>query len=1096
VALAVCIAAIATFEAWAATDPENSLIHFDIPRQRADLSLIEFAEQAKITLLFPYETVKKKTANRLKGHLPIAAAAKTMLAGTGLQPVFDEHGVLTTVSEAEPVPGVEHMNTTSRKGRWAAVLASIFIGSGLEAQSGDGLSESGDESTATLEEIIVTGTRLPSSAIEAPAPVTVYDADYLRDTNGTVSIGDAISDLPQFRASNNQAASAGFSASSTAGLNLLDLRGMGPSRTLVLVNGRRHVSSSQSTVQPDINTIPRALFSRVEVLTGGASAVYGADAIAGVVNFVLKDDFEGFEAHVRGGISSEGDASSVMADLTAGRDFADGRGNIVVSAEFATNDSLRYRDRAFSAVQSSFAPDLVNNTGPNDGIPDQLLVRDLRLLFLSTGGTLINSYTGGVPEVWRFAPDGSLNPANTGSRSFFPPIPITSGGDGLNSIEDQTLLPSQDRVSLNLLGHFDINDDTSLFFEGKAVNVETASFAQPSSSSLTFSVDNPFLNPAARETLLGLLPPEIVSFSINRVNRDLGVPEVQNERFTTRFVAGVEGTFSSRWNYELSYTYGRTETDSRFLNNSILPRISLSADAVVDVEGLIGSPGAIVCRAKLNAGGSSTGNPDIDNCVATSFFGEGAVSQAARDYINIQTVAEGTLEQHVFGGYTSLDTEGLFELPGGPLGLVFGFEYRSEDTDFLPDERDLAGNTTRAGIQAISGGVDVSEGYAEVVAPLLADMPGAHLLELRGAVRMANYDLPGVGTNTSWGLGLNYAPIPDFRLRGSLQEAVRSPNISELYAPVVPTNFSVLDPCDSANLDSGSPTRRANCAALGIPPDFIASTVGGSVPGVSGGNPQLDVESGRTWTLGAVVTPESLPNLMLSVDYFDIELEDAISLPTANALVTLCVDSSSIDNVFCDLVTRNPTTHDISFISQLGSNIARQTVRGVDLDASYQINWGQHGQMLLRLVASRLFERDDFPDPTNPGFTVQQLKRVGVPEDQVTFSASYERDWLNLTYSLRYFSGQLRTDPANVESVGGQPPRNPEILPPDLLNTGGEYYHSISGRFDLGEQLSIYAGIENIFEPTPPPGIYGAGFGGANYDSVGRYYFAGVRWSY
>lgn len=1080
-------------DASAAGDSGDESIWFDIPRQRADLSLIQFAEQANITLIFPYDTVRQKTANRLRGRYSLGTAVEKLLAGTGLRPVFSE-GVLTAISETEPVPGERAMKHTKgevRKGGFAAMVAAFFLGNGAAAQTDDGDASPAAESRA-LEEIVVTGTRLPGSAFDAPAPIAVYRADYLSIANGSVSLGDVISDLPQFQASNNQAASAGFEASSSVGLNLLDLRGMGTSRTLVLVNGRRHVSSSQSTVQPDTNTIPRALVERVEILTGGASAIYGADAIAGVVNFVLRDDFEGFESNIRGGISSEGDADTLMVDITAGRNFADGRGNVVASIEFATNDSLRYRDRKFSATQSSFAPDLVNNTGPNDGIPDQVLVEDLRLLFLSTGGTFANP--AGDPPAWRFAPDGSFNPADTGTRSFFPPVPITSGGDGLNSIEDQTLLPSLDRVSLNLLGKYALSDTTSLFFEGKVIDVESGSFGQPGFSALTLSLDNPYLDPDARETLTTLLPPGATTFSINRINRDLGAPEVENDRLTTRLVAGIEGTFLDRWNYELSYNYGRSETDSRFFNNSIVPRIALAADAVVDVAGILGEPGAVVCRARLDAGATGTGNPDIDECVPTSFFGEGAVSPAARDYINVSTVAKGTFEQHVIGGFVSTDTEGLFELPGGPVSLVLGFERRTEDTDFRPDPRDLVGDTSRAGIQAISGDVGVTEGYAEIVAPLLADLPWADLLELRAAARIADYDLTGVGTNTSWGLGLNYAPVPAIRLRGSLQEAVRAPNTAELFAPVVPTTFSVFDPCDTSNLDSGSPHRRANCAALGIPADFIASTIGGAVPGVTGGNPRLDVESGRTWTAGVVFAPEALPGFTLAVDYFDMELEDAIDLPTANSLVTLCVDSQSIDNVFCDLVTRDPETFDIAFIEQLGSNIARQTARGVDLDASYLLSWEARGQLMLRLTASRLLERNDYPDPTDPGFTVQQLKRVGVPEDRVNLIAMYDRDRLNLTYALRWFSGQLRTDPANVESVGGEPPRNPEILPPHLLNTGGEFYHSISGRYDLLDNLSLYLGVENIFEPTPPPGIYGAGFGGANYDNVGRFYFAGVRW--
>ncbi|MEM7730204.1 MAG: TonB-dependent receptor plug domain-containing protein, partial [Pseudomonadota bacterium] len=456
------------------------------------------------------------------------------------------------------------------------------------------------------DEIVVTGSRLETAASDSPAPVSVIDPADLTVTTGSISIGDQLAELPQFSPSSTRAASVSpTGGNSSTGLNLLDLRGIGASRTLVLQNGRRHVSSSQDTAQPDVNTIPAALLERVEVLTGGASSVYGADAIAGVVNFVLRDDFEGLEVAGRGGVSDEGDAETFTFSLTGGRNFDGGRGNVAANFEYSTSEILRYSERDFAARETTIQiPNPADTDVPGgapDGIPDFITVNDLRRANISNGGTI--NTAGGLLQ---FDDQGNLVPVDIGGGIL--PGFVTDGGSGLNGIESETLLPSLDRVAFNVLADYDLDNGSRLFFEGKFVQTDTTVFSSAPFSNLPVFLDNPFLTDQARATLSATTPspfgPPI--FLSGRVSRDIGDRGLDLRRQTFRAVVGVEGTFADRFDYEVFYNFGQTDTRTDYLGNAILPRIGLSADATVDGSG---NP---ICRATLQTGGA-TGNPDIDN---------------------------------------------------------------------------------------------------------------------------------------------------------------------------------------------------------------------------------------------------------------------------------------------------------------------------------------------------------------------------------------------------------------------------------------------------------------------------------------------------
>ncbi|MBN8842042.1 MAG: TonB-dependent receptor [Sphingomonadales bacterium] len=1062
------LSAVAVVSSIAVAAPAAAQVkRFDLAAQPAAAGVAAFARQADVQVLISANDARGRRTNAVRGTLTVGQALDQLLRGSGLVARMTGSQTYTVV----PAPPAE------------VVPAAVQ-----------------DIVEADPEPILVTGSRIRTTIKDAPAPVSVVQATDILGKTGRVALGDELNELPQFRSTLSQASSTGNQPPSQVGLNQLDLRGLGTSRTLVLQNGRRHVSGSQVVWQPDTNAIPVELLDHVEILTGGASAVYGADAIAGVVNFVVKDDFEGISIRGQGGISERGDAGAYMASITAGTNFDGGRGNVAASVSFSQREQLRYNARSFSRNQASFVPNILDTDRtappgtPPDGIPDQILIRKLRLLANSNGGTIVRSTTTNPPAIYRFAPDGSLNLADFGNGHFLPLAPVSDGGDGLNSIGTATLLPDNRRVAVNLLGHYDLTDGIRLFAEGKMNWQRASTWGQGTASALTLSTDNPFLSAQARGVLATLIPGG-GTFSMNRVHDDIGVQGERTERTTWRGVVGLKGELSDRWNFEISYNYGRTDITSDFLNSIYPARIALAADAVRDTAGVLGTPGAIVCRARLQAGGVATGNANIDTCVAANFFGNGAVSEAARNYLSLDTRATGRLQQHVVGGFVSGDTGGFLTLPGGPVKLVAGFEYRDESTRYSPDARDLAGVTSFSGFQPIAGSLDVLEGYGEVKLPLLADVPGARLLEVSGAVRVAKYSLAGVGTEVSWGGGAVYEPLDGLRLRGSYQRAARAPNLAELFQPTVGTRFSVFDPCSVGNINQGTSTRAANCLALGIPAGFVASTIGSTVPGSTGGNPDLDVEKGTTWTMGLVLNPRFLPGFSLTADYYNIKLTNAITSIPVNTIINQCVDSPTIANVFCPLITRNATTHDIVDIAQRAVNLTKLTASGVDVEARYGFPVGA-ARIDLRAVGSYVIKRDDYLSPTQPDFPTQQVETVSRPRLSMNFGTTLTLGAVSIDHDLRYFSSQYRGPVANFESVGGQPPLNPDSLPPEYRKTGDRFIHDVRLGLAVADRGEFYFGIDNLFDNKPPPGIYAAGFGGANFDNVGRFFYSGVSFKF
>ncbi|MDB5683212.1 MAG: TonB-dependent receptor [Sphingomonas bacterium] len=991
---------------------------------------------------------------------------------------------------------------------------------------------------ASEQTIVVTGSRIRRPNLESGAPIaSVTGAEFFE--TGQVSIGDVLNEMPQLRSTFSQQNSTRFLG--TRGLNLLDLRGLGSQRTLVLVNGRRHVPGDvlNNAVSPDVNTFPTDLIERVDIITGGGSSVYGSDAIAGAVNFVLKRNYEGVQVRGQSGISQYGDAGNQYVSLLAGQNFADGRGNIAANFEFAHQQKYFASGRKKLRQVDNFVvvdSDPAGAANGSDGVPDRVFLRDIRSTTISLGGLLNIANPGGCGRsatgaayncTYLFQPDGTLAP-QTGQRVGLAPNGSFLGGNGYSGREGElvALSPTLNRYSANLLGHFEVSPAFVPFFEAKFVRTE----AQGSQSGPFFSqgttlgdtapanreqprLDNPYLNPQARavivaaRTAAGLASTDATRFALRRNYLDLGIRDERIIRETYRGVAGVRGDFNDDWNYEVSVNYGEHREKNTVLSNINVQRYLLAVDTVRNPAG------QIVCRAQVtpaSAGDDIAGNAaqlasDIAACVPLNPFGTGSITPAARNYVTVDSNASGKITQFVASGFVAGDLSQLFELPGGPVGFSLGGEYRRERVNYDLDDLTQAGYAFYNAIPAlVAPAFEVKEVFGELSVPILKDTPFFQELTLTGSGRISDYK-GATGTVYAYGGELVWKPFQDLRLRASYNRAIRAPNLVELYS-AQSQNFTPApsDPCSARNLATGSPTRVANCSAAGRPAgyDFVYTQ---SLEIVSGGNPSLREETADNYTIGGVLTPTFLPGLSLSVDYYQITVNNVIASVDAQDILNNCYDAPDLNNPFCSSFQRAGTgggprgeaafqvLESSLLVSSL--NFAKLKARGIDTELAYRYNfdWGSMG---FRAHWTHVLQRDDFLNPTDPTTADRILGEVGDPKNRVTANTDAKIGKLTLGYQVRWIGKQDFGQVENTVSVQGRDPENADYA--DASGYGNVFYHDIRADFEVSDKFTVYGGVDNVLNRFPPWGATGIGAGLDNtgvtgsYDNRGRYLYAGV----
>ena len=1030
-------------------------------------------------------------------------------------------------------------------------------------------------------DVVVTGSRIRRPNLESTVPIASIRSEDIYDRSDP-NVGEALNDLPQLRstfAQQNPGLGIGI-----AGLNLLDLRGLGVQRTLVLVNGRRHVPSDlqNSAASVDINTIPTDLIERVDIVTGGNSAVYGSDAIAGVVNFVLKDSFDGLQ--IRGGdsIPEFGAGGNRYISGIAGKNFGDGRGNITVAAEYSKQDRLFASDIPYLRQSNGFVTndiDGVGFTNGSDGIPDAVFARNIRTSTIARYGLVPiveTRATGGAPCGagipsgtgvrtnyncnYIFDSLGNLVP-QTGNRISTGPTGTFLGGNGDNNREDRLLsvLPKNERFDVNLLGHYKVADAADFFVEAKYARVRTIgsnsgpAFNQGAGQTYAdyranYRLDNPFLSASARSTLASLIlgsgsntgltgatGTQLTAANINSIVNgsyrftvarnftDLGIRDEDALRETYRVVAGVRGDITSHINYEISGNYGRTNEDITILGNVNVQRLLLAQDAGIDPA----NPGAgIQCRSKFDPAArgvvadvdygdgvaQSRLAADIAACVPYNAFG-GKDNTAARNYIVSNSGDHGHLIQEDVTGFISADSGGFFNLPGGPIALVLGGEFRHEDAKFTADPDVQAGLTFLNALQTFDPpALQVTEGFGELNIPILKDRPFFQSLSLSGAARVSHYNKAygSTGTVFAYNFGGEYAPIRDIRFRANYGKSIRAPNYTETAAPLG-QNFApgFLDPCNSGRIGSGTPDRIANCqAALGAALNNDAfqsqTNLSYSLEIRSGSNPLLEAETSKSLTVGAVLTPRFVPGLDITVDYFDINVKNVIAAASAQQIVNLCYDEGQ----FCDLFQRNTTGATLASgevpgqiiqgsLIQAGLNFASLKRRGIDVQANYNHSIGADARLSVRAFYTHQLKNSDYTDPTRPNYEARNLGQLGDPKDEVNFNADLTVNKYTIGYGAHYIGPMLTTAYSNLYSINGLPPQNEDTISirkyPEVL------YHDVRFSVQLGSSnenrrgFEWFFGIDNFTDKKPPLGSTGTGSGSAIYEVLGRTYFSGFR---
>jgi len=922
-----------------------------------------------------------------------------------------------------------------------------------------------------VDTIVVTGSRIKRPDLSAVSPVAVVGSDDVRDS-GNVTVENTLNELPQIAAGVNSQTNA--NAGGGSGVLSANLRALGATRTLVLVNGRRYISANQDGIV-DLASVPDMLIDRVEVMTGGASAVYGSDAIAGAVNFILRKDINGIEASYFRGQTGESDGETNKLDVAMGSSFAEGRGSVLAYGSYTQREPIMFDARAFSAVSLNEGADgLVpggsgNIPGTRIGLTQSQLAQ-LQGVTLPANGSANCTTLSGV----RFGEGGAV-------------LPYCTPQDRYNFAPDNYLQRPLSRVQLTALSSYGLSDALEVYSELYYIDTRNAFQQAPQSGGLNTPGTDPAAYIVPDYATNPILSTPVRNFFVNnaaifdptnsgdatvtetgRRGTETGPRNYDYERTSLNMTGGLRGSFgeNGNWDWDTFFQYQRSRTDE--LTNGVYSqtRLGLGADVVID------SNGDAVCRVQ------------VLGCVPVNPFGIGAITPEAGAFVSTPRTSREIFERRVAGA--SLTGE-LFSLPAGRVGIAAGVEYRKDEYSFVPGATDLAGEYGPDSRGSIDGAYDLTELFAEMRVPLLADKPFAKLLSLETAVRSSDYQ--SFGRTTTWKAGLEWSPNDWLRLRSAYNRAFRAPTVGELYSPVSNGFTGATDPCDSTNNPPPTPEQKALCVEQGIPladiNTYVSINQGFGVS--SGGNRDLTPEKSKTFTAGAVIQVPALESLNIAVDYFDIEVDNAISTIGAQETLDACFTLLDNNSPSCQAIHRTAGAGQIDFVTTQLANIGVLKVAGVDLQADYTFGVGS-GKLNLSLTASRLFERTTQVEGFSPidcagfiGSTCSGQDTLAVPDTKINVAAKWSSGPFSARLQARY-TGAMDIYPGTSTILTG---------------AGSVTYLDLAGGWRIADRYEIFAGVDNLLDKQPP--VLGAALGGDSntdtslYDIIGRRYFATIR---
>jgi len=984
-------------------------------------------------------------------------------------------------------------NSIRRAVRYALLTsATVAVAGAMSAQAAD----------QNVAEVVVTGSRIQRPDFESASPIVSIGEERFENA-ATLSVETLLNSLPQFvpsvtNTSNNP---------SNGGQANVELRGLGTQRTLVLLDGRRVVPSNGTGVV-DLNLLPPALISNVEIITGGASAVYGSDAVAGVVNFKTKD-IEGVEFQTNFGQTSESDGDEMQFSVTAGTSFAGGRGKVVGNITYSDREEVLAAQRSFSRISLGFDPDIgfapqgsgtieegATTIAASQAAVDAVFARygvapgsvRGRAFGFNTDNTLFSTGTGAPGSVRNFR--GSMTDSFNDAQFTY------------NFAPTNYLQLPLERTSFFGRASFEISGAAEVYFQGIAAQYDADTQLAPTpGTQLLVPLSNPFVSADVRALAASrgdaFTDPAMAAaarsanLSVNKRLTELG-PRFENNEYTTyQALSGVKGDlFGGDWNYDVYGSYGRVELDNVQLGSisrSAVEQLTFAAD-----------------------GGQAA-------CGGFNPFGLGSISAACSDFVTVDALNKTTVQQTIA---ELVLTGPVASLPAGELRTAFGAFYKKDEFEFIADDKlravttgvpaapgrpgTTAGRVDVAGFNASDntvGDTDSTEFYVETLVPILTDMPGAKRLEANLGYRVADYST--VGTVDSYKGELTYQPITSLTFRGSYQRAVRAPNISELFQPQL-TNFPSINPPDPCATNSAQ-RRGANgaqvrslCSAQGLNAGLIDTFTfpNSQVQGLQGGNPNLGEETSDSVTYGVVYRPDSdnrfLSAFQVSVDYYNIEIEDAIQAIAAVDFVDRCYDPAfnpNFDpgNTFCGFFQRDPSSGEIINAAEVQQNIGAIETAGIDVQVDWAADIGA-GRLGVNLLGSWL---DKYDQQDLPGDEFTEL--VGTIGTNVGTAFPRWKGTLNTNYALPFGLG-LNARLRYIDNIK-------DVAFTDF-ELGSITYVDLTASYDFKEGpmkgLSLRLGVLNAADRDPNiyPSFVQSNTDPSTYDVLGRRFFASAKFTF
>lgn len=923
--------------------------------------------------------------------------------------------------------------------RAAAALVALMTASAASAQSEEpapALEET--EAPASEPEILVTGTRV--SGFTAPTPVTAIGQEEL-ESRAVRNLSDIMFDTPALKPAQNTGQS-----SQPIGASNFDLRGLGPNRTLVLLDGRRF-PATDPTGGIDANVIPAALIKRLEIVTGGASAAYGSDAVSGVINIFLDDRFEGVKGSAQYSQSTYGDHYKPAASLAFGKAFG---GFHLVAAGDYFRDSGELSQASRPWARDNYAT-LTNPGYPGTAGQTRLIIApDARFSQMTLGGVTASNSIAPLRNL-QFGPGGAVLPFARGS---YVGGTFMSGGDGATLSATSNISPVIERATGFARLTYDASDTLSFYADALYSRADIYSDGTTATDNGTIVIqrDNAFLPTQIRDILVANAQ---ASFRIGRVGAEEGAFFNTVDNTVQRYGLGAKGVIGAGWRWDVSAQFSRVRYYREDGNNRDNNRFNLGVDSVINP-----ATGQPICRAlRNNPNPSAAQDPygDIRSCVPINLFGAGSVSQAALDYIGGTAVLDSHQEQDVYAA----NVEGSpFATWAGDVSIAVGAEYRREKVVATNDERSKRSAWKTVNPQAFAGDLNVKEAYAELVVPLLRDSGFGRSLDVNLAGRITDYSTSG--TVKTWKLGANYQPIDAIRLRATLSRDIRAANINELFSGQNQFINTITNPVTNVAL---------------------------STLQLTGGNPGLRPEQSRAFTGGVVFQPGGIPGFRLSFDYFSFKIDDAIASLTGQQIVDGCLRLQQND--LCRAITFDGNV--ITRVEATLINAAQSTAKGFDIEAAYGFALGG-GRMSLRGLATYVSELTITSNGVTTDFagTVGSTGTLGpaggIPRWRGSLSADYAQDGFSLGALVRYVDGGK----LNVTYVEGV-----DIADNDVPS---RTYVDLNARVKLTKAIELYGTIDNLFNAAPPltpnavtaPSYASSVF----YDRIGRTYAIGARFRF